>query len=88
MIQPDQVAGLSRGIAVLATCIVQELDRSDPTFEERFLKRLTEAYYDLRDNSGSDPALALGLISHTRSLLTGFNHISGQGEPFLTGRLD
>jgi hypothetical protein len=86
--QQDQLAALSRGIAVLATCIVQELNRSDPTFEERFLKRMNEGYYELRDNSESDPGAALALLAYTRSLITGFDHINGQQDPFLTGRLD
>lgn len=39
-----------RGTAVLAACIVQTLNESDNTFQERFLKRLSEAYYEIRDN--------------------------------------
>ena len=86
MSEQDELAGLSRGIAVLATCIVQELSRSDPTFEERFLKRLNEGYYELRDNSERDPGAALALLAYTRALITGFDHVNGQREPFLAGR--
>jgi hypothetical protein len=86
--QPTDLAVLGQGMAVLATCIVQELAKSDPTFEERFLRRLTEAYYELRDNSDYDPGAALGLLASTRSLITGFDHVNGQREPFLSGRLD
>ena len=84
----DDLKQVARGTAVLATCIVQTLNRSDPTFEERFLKTMTEAYYELRDNSENDPGLALSLLAYTRSLLTGFDFASGQGDPFLAGRLD
>ena len=73
-----------RGVAILATCIVQTLHESDPDFEERFLKKLTEAYYELKDNSHADPREELELLSLTRELLTGFSVISGQGTPFLS----
>lgn len=86
--QPSDLAVLGQGMAALATCIVQELSKSDPTFEERFLRRLNEAYYELRDNSDYDPLIALGVLASTRSYITGFDHISGQGAPFLDGRLD
>lgn len=86
--EPTDLAVLGQGMAVLATCIVQELAKSDPTFEERFLRRLSEAYHELRDNSDYDPLVALGLLASTRSLITGFDQISGQRAPFLDGRLD
>lgn len=38
-----------RGTAALAACIVQTLTESDPSFQERFLERLGEAYYHFRD---------------------------------------
>jgi hypothetical protein len=72
-----------RGTAILATCLVQTLNESDPTFQERFLARLTMAYYELRDNSEGDVIQELELLSWTRELLTGFSHMEGQGKPFL-----
>lgn len=86
--QTDDLGQLARGTAVLATCIVQTLNRSDPTFQERFLRTLTEAQYELRDNSPRDPGLGLSLLAYARELLTGFNTVDGQGQPFLAGRLD
>ena len=72
-----------RGMAVLVTCIVQTLNESDPSFQDRFLKRLSEAYYEIRDNSEGDVRHQLELLSWTRQLLTGFSLITGQGKPFL-----
>jgi hypothetical protein len=74
-----------RGVAVLATCIVQTLNESDPTFQDRFLKRLTDAYYELRDNTDGDVIQELELLSWTREYLTGFDHVNGQRQPFLGG---
>ena len=85
---PSDLAVLGQGIAVLATCIVQELAKSDPTFEERFLRRLTEAHYEFQESSEDDPAFGLSLLTFTRSLITGFDHLNGQRSPFLEGRLD
>jgi hypothetical protein len=84
----SDLAVLTEGIAVLATCIVQELAKSDPTFEERFLKRLVDAYFELQDNSDYDPLIALELLETTRSLITGISQGSDQLRPFLSGRID
>lgn len=72
-----------RGVAILATCIVQTLNESDPTFQQRFLERLARAYRELKDNSEGDVIQELELLSWTRSYLTGFDFLSGQGKPFL-----
>lgn len=82
----DQRSDLHRakvGVAVLATCIIEAMNESDPTFRDRVLKKMTEAYYKLRDNTEGDVIEQLELLNWTRTFLTGFDHISGQGEPFL-----
>ena len=71
------------GAAILATCIVQSLKKTDPSFQGRFLQHLTEAYYEIRDNSEGDVRHEMELLSWTRQLLTGFSLITGQGKPFL-----
>jgi hypothetical protein len=75
-----------RGAAILATCIVQTLNESDPTFKDRFLERLSRAYRELKDNTDGDVIQELELLSWTRTYLTGFDHATGQNEPFLGGR--
>ena len=72
-----------RGIAILATCIVQTLSESDPSFKGRFLKRLERAYRELRDNTDGDVVQEMEIISWTNSYLTGWNFVRGQGKPFL-----
>jgi hypothetical protein len=84
----DEIGQVAKGAAIIGVCIVQELDRRDPGFQDRFLMRLTEAHSELRDNSSSDAGLALSMIRYMRELLTGFSQVSGQGEPFLGGPVD
>ncbi|WP_292506475.1 hypothetical protein [Mesorhizobium sp.] len=82
----DQTTDLhraKRGTAILAACIVQTLNESDPSFQERFLKRLSDAYYEVRDNMDGDVIQELELLAWTREYLTGFSNFTGQGKPFL-----
>jgi hypothetical protein len=72
------------GVAILATCVVQTLSESDPSFEERFLSRLSHAYQELKDNSEGDVIQEMELLAWTREYLTGFSHFTGQGKPFLS----
>jgi hypothetical protein len=74
---------VKNGAAILTTCLVQTLNETDPSFQYRFLRRLTEAYYEVRDNSEGDARHELELLLSTRQLLTGAYSITGQGNPFL-----
>jgi hypothetical protein len=76
-----------RGVAVLAACVVETLNESDPSFRGRFLEKMGQAYRKLKDGEGEaedwgDVVQEMELLSWTRSLLTGFDFIKGQGEPF------
>ena len=70
-----------RGAAALTACVVQTLNESDPTFQERFLKNLGEAYREFRDDTDGDVTQELELFQWTREYLTGWNMIAGQGKP-------
>lgn len=84
MAELSEVHLTKRGVAKLVTVLVQTLNESDPTFQERFLARLSEAYYQVRDEpEGGEPRHELELLSWTRELLTGFSVIEGQGKPYL-----
>lgn len=72
-----------RGVAILAACVVQTLNESDPSFQERFLDRLSRAYRELKDNTDGDVVQEMELLSWTREYLTGWNPITGQGKLFL-----
>ena len=76
----DGLKGVKAATAVLVTCLVQTLSETNPAFQDRFLKRLGRAYSEAQDKAGTDE---LELLSWTRELLTGFNRVTGQGEPFL-----
>jgi hypothetical protein len=80
-----QLRGAKRGAAILATCIVQTLTESDPTFQGRFLKRLFRAQSALRDNTDGNVIHEMELLSWTQTLLTGSDHVTGQTEAFLGG---
>lgn len=74
----------------------RDLYRSDAsglrsTFEARFLKKLDEAYYHFRDDNNAvradgsprDVIGVLEMLSWTNELLTGWNPVVGQQQPFL-----
>lgn len=81
--QADDLRHLKRATAILAACIVRTLHESDRTFQGRFLDRLGRAYVARRDDQAANHELEL--FAWTRELLTGFNRIEGQREPFLGG---
>jgi hypothetical protein len=75
---------LKTGAAVLATCIVQTLDESDPSFEKRFLANLGRAYDQVQERHPDRKMRdVLELLSWTRELLTGWSPSGGQGKPLL-----
>ena len=79
----SDVDNAKRGVAVLATCIVESMHETDPHFKVRFLDNLSKAYRKLRDDSNNDELSSLELLTWTRSLITGFDFAEGQGKPFL-----
>lgn len=87
----DEQWAVRTGAAALACCIVRTLQQSDPTFEERFLKNLDEAYHHFKDDNdavGADgsPRDVIGvleILSWTNELLTGWNPVVGQRRPLL-----
>lgn len=78
----DDLYPVKSATAVLAACVVETLNESDPSFRSRFLATLEKAYLRRREEVGDD-LHELEVLSWTRELLTGFNIVSGQGKPFL-----
>ena len=74
-----------RGVAILATCIVETLNESDPTFKDRFLTTLERAYRKLKDDSEGDVSEEMSLVLWTHEHLTGWNAVTGRGKPFFEG---
>ncbi|AEG52561.1 hypothetical protein [Sinorhizobium meliloti] len=71
------------GMAMVSACLVQTLNETDPTFQQRFLKRMEAAYREMKDNTGGDVKEQLEALSWTMELLTGWDPIGGRQEPFL-----
>ncbi|AWM07616.2 hypothetical protein [Bradyrhizobium symbiodeficiens] len=91
MAMTDEEWNVRAGAAALATCLVKTIEQSDPTFQERFLKNLDDAYYHFKDDSAAVSADgkprsvigALEILSWTREMLTGWNPVTGQGQPLI-----
>ena len=79
----SEIDNAQRGVAVLAACIVESMNKTDPYFTDRFLDNLSKAYRKLKDDSDNDELSSLELLGWTRSLITGFDFEHGQGKPFL-----
>lgn len=83
-VREDDLWQLKSGMAALAVCFVRTLEKSDPTFQERFLENLAAAYRHFRDDADrKEVEQTLELLSWTRELLTGWSNVSGQGQPFI-----
>lgn len=72
------------GMTIVSACIVQTLNETDPTFQDRFLSRVRAAYYELKDNTDGNVKEQMEALSWTLELLTGFDPINGQQQPFLS----
>lgn len=59
------------------------MEEQHPGFQERFLKKLEDAQYYIRDEAEGDQRNESEMLSWTRELLTGFTWGKGQGKPFL-----
>ena len=87
-VQTTDLHRAKRGMAVLVACVVETLNESDPSFRGRFLEKLGQGYQKLKNAEGEgaewgpDVIQEMELLTWTRSLLTGFDFIRGQGEPF------
>jgi hypothetical protein len=66
--QTNDLGPLKTATAALAACIVQTLNESDPTFQERFLSNLGKVYGELRDAPHGQRDL-LETLSWTREML-------------------
>lgn len=57
-----------RGVATVVKLLVQTAGEKDPTFEERFLERVKEAYYSTRE-SGEESIPELELFKWVSEML-------------------
>ena len=68
--QTSDLRHANLGMAALVACVVQTLNETDPTFQERFLTRVGKSYYEFLSDTG-DATQELELLAWTRELLTG-----------------
>ena len=80
----DPIQNVKKATAILITCVVEAMAETDNGFKDRFLANLSDSYNKIRNDT--DDLNALELLSWTRTMITGFDHASGQNEPFLKGR--
>jgi hypothetical protein len=71
------------GMTMVSACLVQTLNETDPTFQNRFLKRMEAAYRELKDNTDGDVKEQMEALSWTMELLTGWDPIGGRQSSFL-----
>jgi hypothetical protein len=61
--------------------VVEAMAKTDDNFKDRFLANLSESYAKIRHDLAD--LNALELLNWTRTMITGFDHVNGQHEPFL-----
>jgi hypothetical protein len=78
----DPIQNVKKATAILITCMVDAMAEKDPNFKDRFLANLSRSYTKIRDDTND--LNALELLNWTRSMITGFDHVNGQQQPFLS----
>lgn len=76
-----ELQNVKRATAMMFAALVDTLVGTDSPEAERFAKALDDVYHHIRNDS--EDLNALELISWTRSMITGFDRINGQQEPFM-----
>jgi hypothetical protein len=77
----DSIQNVKKATAILIACVVDAMTETDPNFKDRFLANLGQSYLKIRDDT--DDLNALELLNWTRSMITGFDYVDGQKQPFL-----
>ena len=85
MRERTQLDHAKMGVATITAALVATLNETDPTFQERFLKRLGQAAYSRKNGEAPWELDEVELISWAQEFITGWNNITGQGEPLYTG---
>ena len=83
MVTDESLKTTKNATAVMVTVLVQVLEKHMPGIEADFRERLGLAYAEIRNDS--DDLNGLELLNWTRTYLTGFSPVAGQGSPFLEG---
>ncbi|MBC7584162.1 MAG: hypothetical protein H7316_10480 [Tardiphaga sp.] len=78
----EELKNVKKATAIMFAAMVDALTETNPNFKDAFVNRLDQAYGDIRHDS--DDLNALELVSWTRTLITGFDHVTGQNKPFFS----
>jgi hypothetical protein len=84
-IQNPTLDSAKTGVATIVSALVHTLAESDPTFQERFLKRLSQAAYSRKNSTLPWDLDEVEIINWTSEFITGWSGITGQGDPLYTG---
>ncbi|KQO13298.1 hypothetical protein [Sphingomonas sp. Leaf242] len=84
MVTDESLRTTKNATAAMFTVLVQVLEQRMPGIEAAFLERLGQAFAETKNDS--DDLNGVELMRWTQSLLSGFDHVHGQGSPFLEGR--
>lgn len=82
---PTAIDDTKLGVAAMITALVHTLNETDPSFQERFLKRLDQAAYSRKNAARYSELDESELYSWTTEFITGFSFVGGQGSPLYTG---
>lgn len=77
----DPLQNVKKATAILMTCLVDAMAKTDEGLKDRFVANLDKSYSKIRNDTND--LNALELLTWTRSLITGFDFSGGQKEPFL-----
>jgi hypothetical protein len=81
MAKEIEIQNIKKATAILITCVVDAMTSLDVDFKNQFVKNLDQSYAKIRNDT--DDLNALELLSWTRTMVTGFDLVGGQQEPFL-----
>ena len=75
-----ELDNVKKATAIMFAALVKSLEDTAPGLKEGFVANLDTAYTKIREDS--DDLNALETISWTRSMITGFDIVSGQTKSF------
>lgn len=79
----DEVRQVKLATAALFTCLVRSMENVDPGLQERFLKKMSEAYDYFRGADQDEVLYLLETFAWTFEMITGREDGSAPKDPFL-----
>lgn len=76
----EELKNVKKATAIMFAAVVSALGETNPEFKGRFVSKIEDAYAKIRNDT--DDLNALELLSWTRTMITGFDQVTGQNNPF------